>query len=1119
MYEDYVIFNFKPNLVDISDESIARMQRVMHETGAAMVYSNYYSIINGERQAHPVIDYQWGSLRNDFDFGSFVMVRESLYREYKENNPIEYKYATFYDLRLFLSRKGEIFHIDEFLYTEVEEDLRKSGQKQFDYVNPANREVQIEMERACTNHLREINALVDTSLYKTPDFNGTSFPVEASVVIPVRNRELTIADAVRSALMQETDFEFNVIVVDNYSTDKTTEILNNLAKTDERLVHIIPERKDLGIGGCWNRAISDERCGRFAVQLDSDDLYSSPQTLQSIVNAFYEQKAAMIIGSYRMCDFQLQTLPPGLINHAEWTDENGPNNALRINGLGAPRAFFTPLLRQYPMPNTNYGEDYAAGLLFSRLFRIGRIFTELYLCRRWDGNSDAALSVEKVNANNHYKDMIRTVELIARQHQNGSLFSRQMKVWDEVKERYHKLADVRTHHLPSNGTELKVQFNPSRITSTGASIDKKSLAKRPCFLCKANRPAQQLEEKLDDRFTMLVNPFPILPEHYTIVANQHMPQTILSNYDEVFRILDKYPELMVFYNGPKCGASAPDHAHFQSATSNLLPLQKLCSDSLDKYDRLIELDKENFISLVDNFIVPAFVVVSSTETNGIKLFQRLYQTLPLTDVEDTEPMMNIIAWKHQRWTLSVIIPRSKHRPDCYYKEDDEKVMVSPGALDMSGLIVTPREEDFNKLTAKQAEDIIKECGISDDTLIDICSRLKEPVIAVGITGGKKICFDLNGEQIVETDGEKILWNGKKYRELVFIPQTPNSTFTLKDVTIGKEFHWERRENQTFHGGLRFIMDKGEIVVINDIRLEDYLTSVISSEMNATSPMEYLKASAIVSRSWLLSQIERKTVGFSGASSQPMKESDGRDCSLTWQDREDHELFDVCADDHCQRYQGITKADTPAVVQAINETRGKVLICSDEICDARFSKCCGGVTEEYQYCWDEREVPYLKSIIDEFCGPKHTNEQIVSSILNDYDKETRNFFRWNVEYSTDELSELINRKLSTDIGRLKELIPLERGKSGRIWKLQIIGTKQTLVIGKELTIRKALSRTHLYSSAFDVEKTSKGFLLKGSGWGHGVGMCQIGAAVMASEGYRFDEILSHYYLNTQIQQLY
>lgn len=415
---DYALLYLKQGPVTLGYHALERMLQVAEETDAAMVYADHYSVEAGKTVKHPVTAYQLGSIRDDFDFGSVVLLKTAYLKEYATRKVAkDYQFAGWYNLRLFLSRKGELFHLNEYLYTEEEDDLRASGEKQFDYVNPRNREVQIEMEQAATAHLAAINALVDTMLYAQPDFSGEDFPVEASVVIPVFNREKTVRDAVVSALSQKTDFPFNVIVVDNHSTDGTTEILSSLA-ADERLVHLIPTRTDLGIGGCWNYAINDAHCGRFAVQLDSDDLYSSENTLQTIVNAFHEQKAAMIVGSYRMCDFDLNTLPPGLISHNEWTEDNGCNNALRINGLGAPRAFFTPLVRQHQFPNTSYGEDYAVGLAFSRRFRIGRIYDELYLCRRWGGNSDAVLSIDKVNANNHYKDQLRTVEILARQKQN-----------------------------------------------------------------------------------------------------------------------------------------------------------------------------------------------------------------------------------------------------------------------------------------------------------------------------------------------------------------------------------------------------------------------------------------------------------------------------------------------------------------------------------------------------------------------------------------------------------------------------------------------------------------------------------------------------------------------------
>lgn len=414
----WAILITKPN-VRFSLNGEQRLIQVAESTQAALVYSDYYKVIDGVLTPHPVIDYQTGSIRDDFDFGSVLAIRADLVAVWAElDESMRYDHVGLYSMRLFLSRCDMIFHLDEFLYIEDETDLRKSGEKQFDYVDPRNREVQKELEQAATVHLAEIGALVDTGKYQSPNLYVGEFPVEASVIIPVRDRVRTIRDAVESALSQQCGFLFNIIVVDNHSTDGTSDILNALSAGCPSLHVIVPERKDLGIGGCWNEAINSEFCGRFAVQLDSDDLYSSPQTLQRIHDAFYEQEAAMIIGSYRMCNFQLETLPPGLIDHAEWTDANGPNNALRINGLGAPRAFFTPLLREIQFPNTSYGEDYTMGLAFSRRFRIGRIFDELYLCRRWEGNSDAALSQDKINRNNLYKDRLRSIEIMARINRN-----------------------------------------------------------------------------------------------------------------------------------------------------------------------------------------------------------------------------------------------------------------------------------------------------------------------------------------------------------------------------------------------------------------------------------------------------------------------------------------------------------------------------------------------------------------------------------------------------------------------------------------------------------------------------------------------------------------------------
>ena len=1185
---DYVMICTRHTTIGWGNNTLERFLRVADDTDAVMVYADHYKMVEGKKEKHPVIDYQSGSLRDDFDFGSLWCIKAQALADYiAQSDREEYQFAALYDLRLYLSRVGEIFHLNEFLYSEAELDTRKSGEKQFDYVNPRNREVQIEMEKACTQHLGKVGALIDTTFYRQPDFGEQEFEYEASVIIPVFNREKTVADAVKSALEQKANFKFNVIVVNNHSTDRTGEILDEL-KADN-LIQIVPERTDLGIGGCWNEAIHSRFCGKFAVQLDSDDLYSSPKTLQKIVDAFYKQKAAMIIGSYRMCDFDLNTLPPGLIDHKEWTDENGCNNALRINGLGAPRAFFTPLVRQIQFPNTSYGEDYALGLAFSRRYRIGRIYDELYLCRRWGGNSDAALSVEKVNANNLYKDRLRTMELKARQHmllgkadimEDSSIsrfFNRQLEVWADARHRFRDLKHVETRQLSD---QLKLQWNPARIVSTGAKIDKKTLGERPCFLCDKNRPKEQMSKQIDEKFHLLVNPFPILPVHFTIPARKHQPQLIYKNYGEMHRFISLHSDLMVFYNGPKCGASAPDHLHFQAGTNGILPLQTNWQRLSRNLTDIISLNDEEKISVVRDFIVPAFVIISKSAESDEALFRRLYKAMPQRG-DETEPMMNIISWRKGEEFISVVIPREKHRPEAYFAEGDAQFVVSPGALDMSGLIITPREEDFRKLTEEKALSLLQECGVSEEKMNAIIAKLKaskdaedaaeasstlynkgkQPDVTVGIVIAQKIHFSLNkpylakgekvlGEQVVEFSEGGVLWNGNQYSQLTFHPQSADASFSLSDVTIGVNFHWERKETQTFLGTLRFVVESDKIVAINELPVEKYLESVISSEMSATSSLELLKAHAVISRSWLLAQMQkRREVAESGNNFFSFTRKE--DTLIRWYDREDHTLFDVCADDHCQRYQGITKETSHHVAEAIRQTKGQILMDGEEICDARFSKCCGGITEEFQYCWEDTPKTYLTAVRDIALGVEHTlpnltneeeaekwirfnppafcntqDKKILSEVLNDYDQETVNFYRWKKTLSQEKLQQLIADKLKMNLGAILDMKAVERGKSGRISKLLIIGTEKTFTIGKELEIRRTLSDSHLLSSAFVVDKYDKDeqgvpqrFELIGAGWGHGVGLCQIGAAVMGEQGYHYDAILLHYYQGAEIKKLY
>ena len=741
-------------------QAISRMCSVANSVDPALVYADRYVVKNGETVKSPTMDFYYGSVRDDFDFGPVMLFSAPTLQKYVEEFPdADYTYSGLYDLQLFSlrrKRQAALFHIREFLYTEEEKDLRTSGEKQFDYVNPRNREVQKEREIVCTKHLKLIGSYIESESIVDVAVERYDFDREASVIIPVRNRVKTIEDAIRSALAQRTTFQFNVMVVDNLSTDGTTEVIQKVAAEDSRVVHIIPTRKDLGIGGCWSLAFNDTRCGRFAIQLDSDDLYSGTDTLQRIVDKFYEEHCAMVIGSYRMCNFQLETLPPGLIDHREWTPENGHNNALRINGLGAPRAFFTPLLRKIGMPNTSYGEDYAVGLAFCRKYKIGRIYDELYLCRRWEGNSDASLTPEQVNRNNVYKDSLRTMEIINRRRLNdywqsavtdglaNKLYDEQLPMWKEAQERYEKLANVVTAEMETNGCKLVAQYNPARIVSTGAKVDAESIKQRPCFLCEVNRPAEQISSPLLKKYYLLLNPNPILPKHFTIPLRHHRKQQIFDYYEDMMEITSQLKEMFVFYNGPKCGASAPDHMHFQAGSRGVVPLErdwnKLYKPNLS---RIWPISEEEYLEAVKmdmvadstgvfslrNYLCPGIVIITRTPHANKVLFEKVYRSLPINE-DEYEPMMNIMAWSQSNAAdgyeriVSVILPRTKHRPDCYFKEGKEQVMVSPGSLDMGGMIITPRKEDFDQMNAELAKSIIQECGMSLDAELGMVMKFK-----------------------------------------------------------------------------------------------------------------------------------------------------------------------------------------------------------------------------------------------------------------------------------------------------------------------------------------------------------------------------------------------------------
>ena len=414
---EYLLFFSQSHPVALHQAALERLLIVAGDTKAGMVYCDFVEEKGGTRQEHPTIDYQFGSVRDNFDFGPLLFYSvKAIDRAFRRFGPIaKVKWAGLYDLRLKVSIDHEIFHLQEFLYTKTESDLRKSGEKLFDYVNPRNAAVQKEYEDVFTRHLKNIGAYLKPKFKRVPKSDGT-FPVEASVVIPVRNRVKTVIDAVKSVISQGTDFRFNILVVDNHSTDGTTDALRELSRRHTSVIHIIPSRMDLGIGGCWNEAILSDHCGKYAVQLDSDDIYSGNDTLQKVVDMFRKGNFAMVIGSYKLVNMNLEEIPPGVIDHKEWTPANGRNNALRINGLGAPRAFNTALLRQVLLPNTSYGEDYGVAIRLSREYQIGRIYEPVYYCRRWEGNTDAALSIEKANRNDVYKDKLRTIELHARQN-------------------------------------------------------------------------------------------------------------------------------------------------------------------------------------------------------------------------------------------------------------------------------------------------------------------------------------------------------------------------------------------------------------------------------------------------------------------------------------------------------------------------------------------------------------------------------------------------------------------------------------------------------------------------------------------------------------------------------
>lgn len=740
----------------------------------------------------------------------------------------------------------------------------------------------------------------------------------------------------------------------------------------------------------------------------------------------------------------------------------------------------------------------------------------------------------------------------------------QLSVWPLAARNYRDLKTVRTKTLDVGGLDVTVQFNPARKVSSEAALDPASIAVRPCFLCPENRPAEQFNIDFEGRkgrkYRITLNPFPIFPRHLVISSVGHIPQSIWRRYQDMLDFASQNDGFVCFYNGPKCGASAPDHLHFQACPKGFMPLVERADGLLDSQGAGIKYMtsvKEARLFHLEEYVRGIFILQASTAKSITKLFYRLLDCAPVKE-GDSEPRINVIVWREGKEYRSAVIFREKHRSHHYGSPDTDNLHMSPGCADMAGVFITTREEDFRKLDAALLGNMLSEVTLSKEADEEIQWRLTrtQATLEVGIMAADEIVFEIisdgAGPQRVKYQEGKISYNGALYDELFFEARTEATlfaepSFILHDVTIGVDFHWERKLTRQYAGTLKFIVDDGKVAAVNIIGVEDYLLSVISSEMKSTAGLEFLKAHAVISRSWVLAQIARRKdkagarippedletmnsvpalvtsldsrLSSSGEGPEPAGEY------IKWFDHEDHTRFDVCADDHCQRYQGLTMAVGETVRKAIDQTWGMVLTNGGEICDARFSKCCGGRMELFSTCWEDKDYPYLQSLPDTpgetpegtaFCDT--ADETILSQVLNDYDLETKDFYRWRTEYTRAEVSDLVRRRSGIDFGEIRDLVPVERGPSGRLKRLRIEGSKKSLVIGKELIIRKWLSDSHLKSSAFTIKWSGDRLILDGSGWGHGVGLCQIGAAVMGAKGYHYDEILRHYYPSSTIERI-
>ena len=706
--------------------------------------------------------------------------------------------------------------------------------------------------------------------------------------------------------------------------------------------------------------------------------------------------------------------------------------------------------------------------------------------------------------------------------------TQQLSTWTLAADNFRALEYVHVREIEVNGLNVKLQFNPARMISSAAKLSKEDIARRRCFLCLENRPQVQMNMPFEGPsgqiYHILVNPYPIFPDHLVVAVDSHQDQSIAGRYEDMLALAKTYDECTFYYNGPHCGASAPDHHHFQGVPRDVMPLEIAVNEFLDGNTQpLLQHDGASLYHY-DRFSTGIFVISSESVDSASFLFDRLLASADIPD-GDIEPRINLFNWWTGSQYRTIVYFRRCHRSHHYFSQGPDHLTMSPGCADMAGIFIVPVEEEYSKITPELISGMIEEITIPEDEQQLIIRRLTrtQPTLAVGVMAAKSIEFELIGrgrEKAVLKDG-MIEYEGGLHKELYFkaVPSASRfsePSFVLHDVTIGVSFHWERKESQTFAGDLKIIVDGDTLRAINMVGVEDYLLSVISSEMSASASEEFLKAHAVISRSWVMARIAAQAEDSAAILSG--QNVNAEDEYIRWYDHDDHKLFDVCADDHCQRYQGLTRATGETVRRVIDSTWGEVLKYEDKLCDARFSKCCAGVMETFDTCWQDKDYPYLKALADTpghepegrcFCNT--TDKDILSQVLNNYDQETTDFYEWTEILDPVSLGELIEKKLGVNVGTVKYMEPLERGASGRICRLRIVGERKMITVGKELEIRRILSKTHLKSSAFTIEYPDNGtIVLHGRGWGHGVGLCQIGAAVMASEGYSYQEILHHYY---------